>query len=53
MHARLKTDLFGARDLGTIPVDLRAGSTETGTVGYAEATASASKKKKTAKAVEV
>lgn len=47
-YAHLKTDLFGARDLGTIAVDLRAGSTETGTVGYAVATASASEDKKIA-----
>lgn len=36
-YAHLKTDLFGARDLGTIALDLRAGSTDTGTVGYAVA----------------
>jgi hypothetical protein len=47
-YAHLKTDLFGARDLGTIAVDLQPGSTEKGTFGYAVATASASDEKKIA-----
>ena len=47
-YAHLKTDLFGARDLGTIALDLRPGSPETGTVGYAVVTASAPAEKKIA-----
>jgi len=47
-YAHLKTDLFGARDLGTIAINLQAGTTEEGAFGYAVATASASKKKKIA-----
>ena len=34
-YAHLKADLFGARDLGTIALDLQPESTEKGTVGYA------------------
>jgi hypothetical protein len=51
-YAHLKTDLFGARDLGTIAVDLRDGSSEPGTIGYAVARARASKERKTAQLVE-
>jgi integrase len=47
-YAHLKTDLFGAKDLGTIPLDLRPESTETGTNGYAVVTAPAAAEKKTA-----
>jgi len=38
-YAHLETDLFGAQDLGTIALDLRPGSPETGAVGYTSATA--------------
>jgi integrase len=47
-YAHLKTDLFPAKDLGTIAVDLRPGSTKTGKIGYAVVTAPAAKKKKAA-----
>jgi hypothetical protein len=51
-YAHLKTDLFGARDLGTIALDLRPGSPEPGTIGHAAVTASASAEKRIAQAVE-
>jgi len=47
-YAHLKTDLFPTKDLGTIAVDLRPGSTKTGKIGYAVVTAPASRKKKAA-----
>lgn len=37
-YAHLKTDLFGARDLGTISLDLRAGPTGTSEIGHAVVT---------------
>jgi integrase len=47
-YAHLKTDLFPAKDLGTIALDLRPGSSKTGKIGYAVVTAPAPKKKKAA-----
>ena len=37
-YAHLRTDLSGARDLGTIAIDLRAGPTGTSEIGHAVAT---------------
>jgi hypothetical protein len=47
-YAHLKTDLFGAKDLGTIPLDLRPRSPEKGTIGSTLATAEVAPEQKIA-----
>ena len=45
-YAHLRTDLFDQRELGTIALDLKTGSTETGAIGYAVVTTDARDRKK-------